>query len=189
VRVDYDRPLIVIEGRLSMPAGPPASHSRPPRRLLRKVAEQIEDKTMRIGMVGGTGTLGGVAPAEFAWRGHAVGVLSRRAPEDLAVSAQRRVDRSIGDRPAEAVSDLKVFGCFERRAPRAGDTGGDGRRGRAAVGCGGTGGRWAARPDLGRWDRVCADVLLPGEAGATRLRCAGPLQVLRGGAVVEGADS
>jgi hypothetical protein len=96
VRLDYDRPLIVIEGRLSMPAGPPASHSRPPRRLLRKVAEQIEDKTMRIGVVGGTGTLGGVALAEFARRGHAVGSFPGARPRIRPLALSGGLTRRSG---------------------------------------------------------------------------------------------
>lgn len=63
---------------------------------------------MRIGVVGGTGTLGVLASAELARRGHAVCVLSRRPREGATEIAHRRVDLSTGDGLADAVSDLEV---------------------------------------------------------------------------------
>ena len=63
---------------------------------------------MRIGVVGGTGTLGALASAELARRGHAVWVLSRREPVEMTASPHRRVDLSNWEGLAEAVSDLGV---------------------------------------------------------------------------------
>jgi uncharacterized protein YbjT (DUF2867 family) len=68
----------------------------------------MENETMRIGVAGGTGTLGALASAEFARRGHVVRVLSRRVPQGVAVSLHRRVDLSTGEGLAEALSDLEV---------------------------------------------------------------------------------
>jgi hypothetical protein len=91
-----------------MPAGPRTSHSRPLRRLLQKLVKYVENETMRIGVGGGTGRLGALARAEFAPRGHAVWVLSRRAPGGAAAGAHRRVDLSTGDGLPEAQSHPEV---------------------------------------------------------------------------------
>ena len=63
---------------------------------------------MRVGVVGGTGTLGALAVAELARRGHEVWALSRSPPASGAGVAHRVVDLASGEGVAHAVSGLDV---------------------------------------------------------------------------------
>jgi uncharacterized protein YbjT (DUF2867 family) len=86
------------------------SHSERLRRLYPDDGVWIgeENPPVRVGVVGGTGTLGALAAAELSIRGHDVYVLARHPPDRRANSAYRRVDLSTGEGLAEAVSDLDV---------------------------------------------------------------------------------
>lgn len=64
--------------------------------------------TMRVGVVGGTGTLGALVVAELSRRGHEVYALTRRAPQKSGQVAHRRVDLTTGEGLAEALSGLEV---------------------------------------------------------------------------------
>ena len=61
---------------------------------------------MRIGVVGGTGTVGARVSAELAGGGHAVWILSRRVPGEVTVGSHRWVDLSSEEGPVEAVAGL-----------------------------------------------------------------------------------
>jgi uncharacterized protein YbjT (DUF2867 family) len=64
---------------------------------------------MRLGVVGGTGTLGSVLVAELRARGHDVRALSRRPPPGEGPGGHRRVDLTTGEGLVEAVSDAQVI--------------------------------------------------------------------------------
>jgi uncharacterized protein YbjT (DUF2867 family) len=63
---------------------------------------------VRVGVVGGTGTLGTLAAAELTIRGHDVYVLARHPPNGKADGAYRRIDLWTGEGLAEALSDMEV---------------------------------------------------------------------------------
>jgi uncharacterized protein YbjT (DUF2867 family) len=82
---------------------------------------------MEIAVVGGTGTFGAALTAELAVRGHAVRILSRRAPSHGAAQ-HRRVDLETGAGLVAALNGVEVV------VNAANDTG----RGAAALLVGGT---------------------------------------------------
>jgi uncharacterized protein YbjT (DUF2867 family) len=63
---------------------------------------------MRVAVVGGTGTFGARAVAEFLNRGHEVCILSRRAPIGSGAALHRRVDLASGEGLPDALSGVEV---------------------------------------------------------------------------------
>ena len=63
---------------------------------------------MRVAVVGGTGTFGARAVAEFLCRGHEVRILSRHAPTGDGVALYRRVDLVSGEGLPEALSGVEL---------------------------------------------------------------------------------
>jgi uncharacterized protein YbjT (DUF2867 family) len=67
-----------------------------------------QGRLMRVAVVGGTGTFGARAVAEFLERGHEVRILSRRAPNGTGAEFHRRVDLASGEGLPEALSGVEV---------------------------------------------------------------------------------
>jgi uncharacterized protein YbjT (DUF2867 family) len=68
----------------------------------------MKGRLMRVAVVGGTGTFGVRAVAEFLDRGHEVRILSRHAPAGESAGFHRHVDLASGEGLPEALSGVEV---------------------------------------------------------------------------------